>query len=55
MLLPIMAAMETPMASSPPLLTRFITAGVLKAATAVPAVAATEAPKYLRMSQVREM
>ena len=46
--LPIMAAMETPIAMNPPRLTRFITAGVLKAATAVPAVARTDPPKYLR-------
>ena len=44
---PIMAAMETPMAISPPLDTRFIMVGDLKAATAVPAVAAKLPPKYL--------
>lgn len=51
--LPIMAAMLTPMAMKPPLLTKFITAGVLKAATAVPAVASTEPPKYLRNEDER--
>ena len=48
MLLPIMAAMETPMAMRPPLVTRFIMVGDLKAATAAPAVAPRLAPKYLR-------
>ena len=42
-----MAAIETPIAMRPPLLTRFMTAGDLKAATAVPAVATKLPPKYL--------
>jgi hypothetical protein len=45
MLLPIMAAMETPMATIPPLDTRFMAAGERKMAAAVPAVAASEPPK----------
>ena len=45
MLLPIMAAMLTPMARRPPRDTTAMAAGLLKMAAAVPAVAAREPPK----------
>ena len=45
--LPIIAAMETPMAMRPPLVTRFIMVWERNTAAAVPAVATRLPPKYL--------
>ena len=48
---PIMAAMETPIATIPCLATMFIIAGERKMATAVPAVTPKDAPKYMLVSR----